>query len=66
MDNWITRERRSVKLIHHSTSSAIQLIITEMEEVEYGKSELVQREIWFDYYTFADLKYLINDLCTEG
>ncbi len=58
--NWTEIKVNSVKIIHHSTSSSIEMLITTDEEIEQGKVEKVTQIIWFDYYTFSDLKKAVN------
>ena len=59
MSGWTEREHGTVRLIHHSTSSTIKMIVTTYEEVEQGKMDYVVEEFWFDYTTFEDLKKAI-------
>lgn len=51
MSGWISSENGDVKLIHHSTASIIQIVVTD----EHGTSEL-----WLDYYQFEQLKKAIK------
>lgn len=60
MSGWTEREERSVKIIHHSTSSFIEMLITTEEEVEQGKIEKATTKVWFDYDTFSDLRKVVN------
>lgn len=62
MSGWTEREEGSVKIIHHSTSSLIQMLVTRNEEVKQGVFEDVTNEIWFDYAAFSDLQKVINQL----
>jgi hypothetical protein len=60
MSGWTEREEGTVKIIHHSTSSLIEMLITTDEEVEQGKIEKVTEKVWFDYGTFSDLRKVVN------
>lgn len=60
MSGWIEHEVRGVKLIHHSTSSTIEMLITTNEEVKEGKFEKVTERFCFDYGTFSDLRKVVN------
>lgn len=60
MSGWTEKEEGTVKLIHHSTSSTIEMLITTDEEVKPGKVEKVTTKIWFDYATFSDLRKVVN------
>ena len=60
MSGWTEREEKSIKIIHHSTSSSIEMLITTNEEVEQGKFEKVTQKVWFDYGTFSDLRKVVN------
>ena len=57
---WVTVEVGTVKLIHHSTSSTIEMVVTDDEEVSQGVFEKVSNSFWFDYGTFPDLRDAIN------
>ena len=60
MSGWTEREEGTVKIIHHSTSSLIEMLITTDEEVEQGRVEKLTIKVWFDYGTFSDLRKVIN------
>lgn len=60
MSGWTQREEGTVKIIHHSTSSLIEMLVTRNEEVEEGIVEKVTTQMWFDYATFSDLREVIN------
>ena len=47
MDNWTEREEGTVKIVHHSTSSCIEIIMDEGDDPE--------SHYWFDYYQWSDL-----------
>lgn len=48
MSGWITIEEDNVKLIHHSTSSTVELVMDEGKDSE--------QKFWMDYYGFEKLK----------
>ncbi len=50
MSGWIKEKEGNVTLVHHSTSSTIELI------VEYEGEE---NRFWLDYYEYENLKKLI-------
>lgn len=60
MSGWTEREEGTVKIIHHSTSSSIEMLITTDEEAEQGRVEKSTIKVWFDYGTFSDLRKVIN------
>lgn len=60
MSGWTEREVGDVKIIHHSTSSLIEMKITTDKEVEQDKWEKVTETVWFDYGTFSDLRKVVN------
>jgi hypothetical protein len=62
MSGWKEIEVGNVTLIHHSTSSLIEMVITKDEEVEQGQVEKVMQKVWFDYGTFSDLRESINKI----
>ena len=49
-------EEGGVKIIHHSTASLYEIILTKDYEVEQGKTEKFSETIWLDYYLIDDLK----------
>jgi hypothetical protein len=55
-------EEGRVKVIHHSTSSSIQMIVKNEDHLEDGTIEEIECNIWFDYDSFKDLKKLISNL----
>jgi plasmid maintenance system antidote protein VapI len=62
MSGWTKAIEKSVEIIHHSTASVIQVKITSLEEVDWGKVENVTREFWLNYQEFSDLKEVINSV----
>jgi hypothetical protein len=60
MSGWKTVDVGTVRLIHHSTSSLVQMIVTEVQETSPGVHEEVSTDFWFDYQTFPDLREAIN------
>lgn len=62
MSGFIEEEVRSVKIVHHSVSSTIEVLISNNEEVKQGKVEKVTTKVWLDYGTFEDLKEVINKI----
>ena len=60
MSGWTEIEEGTIKIIHHSTASIIELLITADEEVEEGKLEKVITKLLIDYATFSDLRKVIN------
>lgn len=55
--NWTVREAGNVKLIHHSTSSLIELTVKDEEGEE--------KSVWLDYYDFSNLSKLTATLTQE-
>lgn len=62
MTNFTQRESGNVKIIHHSTSSVIEIIIRIDKEVSQSKFERVTETVWLDYETFNNLKKLVYGL----
>jgi hypothetical protein len=60
MSGWTEIEVGKVKMIHHSTSSLVQIIVTDIEEYQPGHYREETNELWIDYYQFEDLKKAIN------
>lgn len=56
MDNWTKIEVGYVTLIHHSTASVIEIVVTNDD------SELPPKNIWLDYYDFEALKDAIKKI----
>lgn len=52
--NFVEEEHGAVKIIHHSTSSTIEIIVTSEDG---GKQYL-----WMDYYDIDDLKKAIDKI----
>ena len=52
MKNWVEFEKGNVKIKHHSTSSLIEVIITD-------DVDALSRVIWLEYKTFNDLKNVL-------
>lgn len=62
MSGWIEKEVGKVKLVHHSTSSVVQIIVTDREEYMPGHFREETNELWIDYNQFEDLKNVIKEL----
>lgn len=60
MSGWTKREIGDVQAIHHSTSSQIELKITQ--EIGDGSGESATQTIWMDYKTFEDLKAVVSSI----
>lgn len=60
MSGWTKRQVGNIELIHHSTSSLIEMIITSHEPPEPYQSDMVKYTIWLDYKDFDDLKKAIE------
>ena len=60
MSGFTTVEKGTIKIVHHSTSSLIQVIIKDKVEVEQGKFEDFDKIVWLDYTEFSDLKEAIG------
>jgi hypothetical protein len=60
MSGWTERENGCVRIIHHSTSSLIEVLITTHEEVEQGVIKKTTKQLWLDYASFCDLRIVVN------
>lgn len=50
MDNWTKIEVGNVTLIHHSTSSVVEVVVKDDD------FEKPPKQLWLDYYDFEALK----------
>ena len=55
MSIWKEIEVGSIKLIHHSTSSIVQIVVKDREEYQPGYFREETNELWVDYYQIQDL-----------
>lgn len=62
MSGWKQKEVGKVKIVHHSTSSTIQIIVKDREEYQPGDYREKTNELWIDYDQFEDLKEIIKTL----
>jgi hypothetical protein len=62
MIGWKEIEVGKVKIVHHSTSSTVQIIVKDREEYQPGHYREEINELWIDYYQFEDLKEIIKTL----
>lgn len=56
MSGWKEIEVGKVKIVHHSASSVIQIIVKDKEEYQPGHFREETNELWLDYSQFEDLK----------
>lgn len=62
MSGWTEIKEGRIKLIHHSASSLVELIIIRSEEVTQGSWEDKEETIWLDYYEISSLKDALNKI----
>jgi hypothetical protein len=62
MVGWKEIEIGDVKLIHHSTSSIVQIIVKDREEYQPGCFREETNELWVDYSQLQDLIEAINKI----
>lgn len=62
MSGWTEQKKGSVKIIHHSTSSTIEIQVTSIEPVDWGKEESVTYRLWLNYEEFKCLKKVVNSV----
>jgi hypothetical protein len=62
MSGWTEREEKSVKLIHHSTSSIVEIQVTENVEYKQGSFREETHSTWLDYSSFDDLVKAISKI----
>lgn len=63
MSGWTEREVNNVKMVHHSTSSQIEITIKSLDPEETGPAKEVSTTIWLDYCNFDDLKTCFELTC---
>ena len=62
MSGFTKVEKGTVKIVHHSTSSLIEVIIKDREEVEQGQFEDIDKIVYLDYTQFDDLAEAIKTI----
>jgi len=62
MSGFTIIEKGTVKIVHHSTSSLIEVIIKDREEVEQGQSKELDKIVYLDYTQFDDLAEAIKTI----
>lgn len=65
MSGWQKIELGNVKIVHHSTSSVVQIIVKDREEYIPGHIREETNELWLDYDQFENLKSVIKQLIHE-
>ena len=65
MSGWTLVKEGDVLLEHSSTSSQVKITIrTTNEQIDWGKYEDVEEEVWLSYSQFEDLRNAINKIKT--
>tara|TARA_R110000868_G_scaffold90367_1_gene250995 strand:+ start:665 stop:877 length:213 start_codon:yes stop_codon:yes gene_type:complete len=59
MSGWTKIIEGNIELVHHSTSSIVELILHDTDEFEPGQFRKDDKTIWLDYYDFENLKKAI-------
>jgi len=62
MSGFTKVEKGTVKIVHHSTSSLIEVIIKDREEVSQGNWKDIDKIVWLDYTQIEDLKKALNEI----
>jgi len=62
MSGFTTVEEGTIKIVHHSTSSLIEVIIKDREEVSQGNWKDIDKIVWLDYTQIEDLKKALNEI----
>ncbi len=62
MSGWQEIEIGNVKMVHHSTSSIVQIIVKDKEEYQPGCFREETNELWIDYSQLQDLIETINKI----
>jgi len=51
----------NIEIVHWSTSSQVQIKITQDEEVEESVWEPVTHILWMDYITYENLRHIVSE-----